>query len=253
MKTRDVPALEPLRWVKAAWQIFSGNFAAWMGIMGAWLGITFLAMLLPFVGAVALAFLTPIMVGGMMIACRDQLAGKSISAAHLFSAFKTNGRALIAVGSITLLCELVIALGMSAAGVPSPTRWETEAQLLAYVAQLQPHRGTLWVAMGFFLVLKVLMWFAIPLLALHPMRLSHALRWSLFAGLSNIGAALVFCGLMVVALFAIVFTLGLGFLVVAPLFFICSYTSYVSVFDLTDSANENGTADEAVPPDQPRN
>ena len=256
MKTRDVPMLEPLRWVKAAWQIFSGNLTAWMGIMGAWLGITFVLALIPFVNSLALALVMPILVGGMMIACRDQLAGKLISPAHLFMAFKTNGRALMAVGSITLLCELLIASGMAAAGVPLPTNLETQAQLVTYVAQLQPHRGTLWLAMSMLAIVKVLLWFTVPLLALHPMPLSHALRWSLFAGFSNIGAALVFCALMFMSVFVILFTLGIGFFVVVPLFFICSYTSYVSVFDLTDQSaddtSKNGTA-EAVPPDQPPN
>jgi hypothetical protein len=252
MKTRDVPAFEALRWVKAAWQILSGNLAGWMGMMGAWLGITLLLALIPFVNNLALALVTPILVGGMMIACRDQLAGKPISPAHLFLAFKTNGRALMAVGSITFLCELAIASGMHAAGVPPPTNWETQAQLLGYVAQLKPHEGTLWLAMGILIVVKILLWFTIPLLALHSMPLSHALRWSLFAGFSNIGAALVFCALMVVAAFAILFTLGLGFFVVVPLFFICSYTSYVSVFDLNDDTNKNGTA-AAVPPEPPTN
>ncbi len=252
MKTRDVKALEAVNWVKEAWKIFVANPAAWFSIIGAWLGITILLMVTPLIGGIALALLTPIFSGGMILACRDQLGGKGFSTSHLFAAFKESGRRLMAVGSLSLLCEMAIIMGIFALGLPTPPKMENLEGLATYVAQLKGHEGLLILACVLLLLVKTLLWFTVPLLALNKMPFSHALRWSLFAVFSNIGAALVFIALLALSYIPIVFTFGLAIIVAFPLFFICGYTSYVSVFDASDSndnAPKNDAPNEAESPD----
>ena len=238
MKTRDVAAKEALGWVVAAWRIFSANPTAWMSIIGVWIGVSLLMFMIPFLNSIGLALLTPIFVGGMMLACRDQLAGKPITAAHLFMALKPNGRALAAIGSLTFLIEMLILSAMIASGVPAPGAIESQQQVLAYLGQLKAHQGTLLLVMVLLLIVKVLLWFTVPLLALHKMPLTHALRWSVFAALSNLGAAFVFVVLMLLAYVPVLITFGMALLVVIPLFVICGYTSYQSVFEVDDGSEK---------------
>jgi hypothetical protein len=235
MKTRDVKAFEALKWVKEAWKIFVANPAAWLSIVGAWLGITILLMATPIIGGVALALLTPIFAGGMILACRDQLAGTGFTTSHLFSAFKESGRTLMAVGSLTFLCEMAIVMSMFGLGVPTPPKMESMEAIAAYAAQLKGHQGLLLLAFVSLIIVKALLWFTVPLLTLHKMPFTHALRWSLFAGFSNIGAGLVFIALLALSYIPVLLTFGLALIVAFPLFFICSYTSYVSVFDVSDN------------------
>jgi uncharacterized membrane protein len=86
---------------------------------------------------------------------------------------------------------------------------------------------------GFLLtvLVKGALWFAPPLIALHDMSTTHAMRWSTYAALANVGAMIVY-GLALMALFvAALIPWGLGLIVVIPMMAISTYVGYRDVFE----------------------
>ena len=56
-------------------------------------------------------------------------------------------------------------------------------------------KGKEWILLlGFVLTVMVkgALWFAPPLIALHDMPVTHAMRWSVYAALANVGAMIVY-------------------------------------------------------------
>ena len=80
-------------------------------------------------------------------------------------------------------------------------------------------------------LVKGALWFAPPLIALHDMPVSHAMRWSTYAALANLGAMLVY-GIALMGLFFVaLIPWGLGLLVVIPIIVISTYVGYREVFE----------------------
>lgn len=87
--------------------------------------------------------------------------------------------------------------------------------------------------LGMIIILPVIMsiWFAPALVVLHNSKPFEAMKMSLKGCLKNIVPFLVFVfALMIISSLLIVFTLGLGLLVVVPVAMITYYTSYRSVW-----------------------
>jgi uncharacterized membrane protein len=80
-------------------------------------------------------------------------------------------------------------------------------------------------------VVKGALWFAPPLIALHDMPVTHAMRWSVYAALGNLGALLVYGFTLMALFFAAIIPWGLGLLVVIPLMVISTYLGYREVFE----------------------
>jgi uncharacterized membrane protein len=98
---------------------------------------------------------------------------------------------------------------------------------------LRPH---LWIlATGFALmaVASGALWFAPQLIVFHGMSTSHAIRWSVYAALSNIGAMSVYGAVLVLALTLAWVPFGIGLIVMVPLMAISTFTGYRDVFEAT--------------------
>jgi uncharacterized membrane protein len=80
-------------------------------------------------------------------------------------------------------------------------------------------------------VVKGALWFAPALLAFHELSTAHAIRWSLFAALSNVGAMLAYGIALTVVFVAGALPWGLGLLVVIPMMVASTYTGYADVFE----------------------
>ena len=78
---------------------------------------------------------------------------------------------------------------------------------------------------------KGALWFAPPLIALHGMTTTHAIRWSVYAALANLGAMLVYGLLLLGIFFAALLPWALGLIVVIPMMAISTYVGYREVFE----------------------
>ena len=95
-------------------------------------------------------------------------------------------------------------------------------------------KGKEWIlALGFILtvVVKGALWFAPPLLAFHDLSMSQAIRWSVFAAISNLGAMMVYGLVLGIAFLVGLMTWGLGLFLVIPLMAISTFVGYREVFE----------------------
>ena len=234
VQVAEVPASRGVAWLGEAWQLFRGAMLTWVGLCVGWIVITFGLMIVPLVGMVASNFIQPVFFASFAITAYKQAAGEKISMNDLWSGFRRNARALINLGALLLLAQLAILVIMAILGLPTANSGDRDLSIAEYVELL---RGKEWIlAVGFLLtaLVKGAVWFAPPLIALHDMSMAHAVRWSVYACLANMGAMVLY-GL---ALFAIFFGALipwlLGLIVVIPVMAISTYIGYREVFEASE-------------------
>ena len=231
IKVTEVRATRGAAWLREAWNLFRRAPMAWIGLCAGWLVITFGLLVVPFIGGVIANFLQPVFFASFAITALRQAAGEPIAPGDLFLGFKRNIRALVQLGAILLMAEIAIFALMAALGLPVSTSSEKIFTVSEYVELLQ---GKEWIVMiGFALTVMVkgALWFAPQLIAMHDMTTTHAMRWSVYAALANVGAMIVYGIVLFVIFFLAILPWALGLLVVIPMMVISTYIGYREVFE----------------------
>jgi uncharacterized membrane protein len=241
MRVNDVPFREGPVWIKQAFAMFTAQPMSWLALMFAWLLVTLLLGVVPLVGGPLATIAQTAFFAGFMLACRDQQEGKTIGVGHLVAALQINPRALILVGSVALLAHtavtmLVVALGfrvdplVEILRLPAP-ELQNAIKTGALAAQVEKLMPLTLLAHALSALITAVLWFVAPLLAFHPdMKPTHAIRWSIYALVTNAGAMLVFGVLMMLLFVMGMLPLGLGLILAIPIFMIGNYTSYRATF-----------------------
>jgi hypothetical protein len=149
----------------------------------------------------------------------------------LFGGFRRNVRALVNLGAVLLIVEIGIFALMALLGLPVGGPSDQPFTVEEYVEML---KGKEWIlAVGFLLtvIVKGALWFAPPLIAFHDMSTLHAIRWSVYAALANLGAMMVYGSLLLALLFVGLIPWALGLIVVIPLMAISTFVGYREVFE----------------------
>jgi uncharacterized membrane protein len=215
---------------------FRGAPMVWMGLSAGWMLITLALVLVPVVGGVAANLLQPVFFASFAIAARKQLAGEAPEMGDLFLGFKRPLRPLVNLGAILLVAEIGIFFLMSLLGLPGVGDSDAVVTVTDYVRALEGKEWILVVGLALTAVVKGALWFAPALLAFHELSTAHAIRWSLFAALSNVGAMLAYGIALTVVFVAGALPWGLGLLVVIPVMVASTYTGYADVFEETGEA-----------------
>jgi uncharacterized membrane protein len=136
------------------------------------------------------------------------------------------------VGCVLLVGEILILLGLTAMGFPE-LKVTPDGKSFDFEGFRTAMKGKEWMIflfLGVSALFKGAMWFTAPLLAFNDMKALHAIRWSIYAFLSNFGAMFVF-GLLLFVSYLLVFpTYGLGLFIALPITAISNYTGYRSMF-----------------------
>lgn len=233
MQVIDAPANAGVYWIRQSFAMFVAQPAGWISLMSCWMLMTLaIFVIIPFVGPALATMLQPGLFAGFMIAARDQGTGLPVTLSQLFAGFRFNGRALLTLGSITLLAEIMAVVLLGLLGFPRTIPVETNGlpDMRAYLQLLEGKEWLVFAGLGMMTLIKAVLWFATPLLALHPMRAGHAIRWSFYAFISNFLPMVLF-GLMMAGIFFVAaMPWLLGLLVAMPLYAIAHYASYQQVF-----------------------
>lgn len=104
MNIRRVDAGQGIAWLTEAVQLLQKNPAPF-ALMGLVIGAI---LMVPLIGSVAMAIAGPALYGGIMVAAREQAAGRSADFPQLFTAFQQPGKA----GPMLILCLPGIAAGL---------------------------------------------------------------------------------------------------------------------------------------------
>jgi len=241
MQVLEVTPVAGRQWIGNAWKMFVVHPGSWIALLSAWAVLSLLLSLVPYVGREIVVMLQPAFFAGFVIAARDQERGLPVTLSCLFAGFRFNGRALLILGAVILLLRSLLLLLTGLVDFPdTPIGPNGLPDMLALFAQFD---ATLWVVfLGTMAVTTLIdgaLWFTVPLLALYPMRPDHAIRWSFYAFLGNFLPLLVFALCMVGLVVIGSIPLGLGMIIVVPLYALAHYTSFRQVFrdDFTTPAS----------------
>lgn len=230
-RVAELPASHGALWLAESFRMFRARPLQWMGLTAGWLSITFALILVPFLGGVIANFLQPAFFASFAIAGYKQSAGEAISTGELFSGFRRHMRSQVNLGAVLLLSEIAIFALMAALGLPMANEGDQPFTMAEYVEALQ---GKEWIlALGFLVtvIVKGALWFAPPLIAFHGMPTLHAVRWSVYAALANLGPMMVYGAVLLGLFFLGLVPWALGLIVVLPLMAISTFVGYREVFE----------------------
>jgi uncharacterized membrane protein len=221
---RVLPAGAGAGFWSEAWRVFSAAPGMWILILIVYVAISVVLSLIPVVGSIAHAVLTPVFAGGVMLGCHALARGEPLTITHLFDGFTQHRFGPLAIVGLIVLAMWIVFFLVAFVGLFLSIG---VSGLSALADQNDPSvaYGALGVSfIALCLVLLVLSclifmayWFAPALVVLDGAEPVAALRKSFAACWGNVGAffvyGLIFIGLAIVA--SIPF--ALGWLVLGPM------------------------------------
>jgi uncharacterized membrane protein len=232
-QARTVPAGNGLAWYREAWRIFKVSPGIWIGIWVLFAVILVGLSIIPFIGSLIAGVLTPVLVGGIMVAARAADRESTVRFGDLFAGF-SGGRAgaLLLIGVIQMVISVAIgiALGLTAATlIPATPASPSFSQIASWNVM-----GPLLLVGAIFAVVFIpvtnAIWLASCLAALHNAGALEALRKGFGATYRNLPPLLVFVVLGVLFGIAASIPLMLGWLVLGPVFMCVIYAQYRDLF-----------------------
>jgi uncharacterized membrane protein len=237
----DAPQRQPAghgaEWFSAAWGLYRQAPWLWIGIVLVMGALFMAATLIPLAGGLVAASTFPLLWAGIMAGCDVQRRGKPLEFAHLFAGFsKRTGELLLAgviygvVLSLTMLIAYMPFFGLADAmmfvlGNP-PQEWVESNDPTSFLMFLL---ATL-IYLALALPAMMALWFAPALIILNGKPALTAFRLSFTACLRNILPFLIYGLLGLAFSIAASLPLFLGWLVLAPVLYISSYSAYRDIF-----------------------
>jgi len=224
------PAGHGWSWIAEGWDLFRRQPGMWIGIIVLFFVIMIVAVLIPFVGGLLMSLFGPVFAAGLMLGCKALDEGRELEIGHLFAGFRSHTGTLVGIGAIylagTLVVMLVVALTMGVGMAAMMGQADPES--------MQAMGMTMVLAMliMFALLLPLIMaiWLAAPLVVFHDHGAVDAMKGSFTGCLKNILPFLLYgLVLFVFSIFATI-PLGLGWLVLGPVFAASVYASYRDIY-----------------------
>lgn len=224
-------------WITNAFAMFKDQFLLWVGIGVVYLIIMAVTSAIPIINFV-FSIITFVFIGGIIKGADAQATGKELRFDHLFSAFSTHLLPLIVLFLLYIVTIIiafipigiifvVVAHGMGGIGSADSMMAAEQIGNGSVIAMLL----SLLFAMILFFFLFMMVWFAPALIVLHNIAPIKAMQMSVKGCLKNILPLFIFFLVgPIIALLGLVFTLGLGILVLVPIGMITYYTSYRDVW-----------------------
>jgi len=223
------------QWISQGFWHFRQNPLAWILAIVAWIILSVIASLIPFVGALASMLFTPVIIAGFMVGAHEQQQGGDFEFAHLFAGFSRGTAQLVIVGGLYLvgmIVVLVIAMfmggGMMAMlGMAGMAGGEADMSAAMFSGSIVL---TLLVMMLVMIPMMMAYWFAPALIALEDMTAISAMKLSFMGCIKNILPFLLYGIVATILMFIAAIPVGLGLLVAAPMMTASMYTAYRDIY-----------------------
>jgi uncharacterized membrane protein len=231
---RKVPASNGWNWIADGWTLFKAAPGLWIGMIVLWVVIYFAMMFIPFVGPIAQYLLLPPFMAGIVSGCRAIDDGSGLDFNHLFDGFRNRFGTLVAVGAlylagfVVIIIAVVAVVGFSAIGLVMTGGVGQDPAATAAAGMSLLLAALIAVALSIPLVMAI--WFAPPLVVFHDLDAVEAMKASFTGCLRNVVPFLVYgiIGFLLAILASI--PLGLGWLVLGPVFAASIYTGYRDIY-----------------------
>lgn len=229
-ESREIEPGACFAWMHQGWTLFLANPGVWIGSTVLLLVILMAISIVPLFGQISAHLLAPLFGAGMVQICRHLADDQQPEVADLFAGFRHNTGALVMVGvffaagifGLAFIAFLLVSGGMLG-GV-----------ITGRIAGLSIALGSVMLAGIVVLVLSIPVimatWFAPALVFFHDMKPAAAMRASFDAGAKNWLAMVIFGIFLIVSLFFAMLPLGLGLVLLLPIFSGAVYASYRDIF-----------------------
>lgn len=235
MQMQSVEPGKGLAWFGDGWEIFKRNPGMWIVCMILLFVIAVVLNLVPLLGPLLLALLTPGLLGGMLYSARELSEQRAMDISHLFIAFQQTEmrNAMLVLGAVmlganilfTFIALVLVGGSLGMAGMMEQGNHEMLAAGLGAGVVL-----AMLLMLGLGLVLTMAFFYAVPLVMFAAAKPVDALKSSFAACLANILPLLLFGVIYIVLALIAMIPLGLGLLVLLPVTFGAVYASYRDVF-----------------------
>ena len=235
---RTVALGRGVSWLGEAWRMFKDAPGSWVACFLIFILIMIVLAIIPVLGNIAGALLSPLLIGGLMVGCRALERSDELEVSHLFAGFKQKPGPLFILGLLEFAISLV-AMAI-AAGVIFLT---VGAMFLGVLMGKSPEASTaldsqylmgalvvLLVLVALFIPVTMAVWFAPALVMLDDVQPWEALKSSFLGCLKNIGAFLLYGIVWILLGIVATIPLGLGWLVLGPVTIASVYTAYRDIF-----------------------
>lgn len=235
---RSVPADHGVAWYGEAWRLFKQSPGVWIGIWVTFAVIVIVVSILPVIGGLIVGVMTPVLVGGTMIAARHAQREGGPRFADLFAAFSGRAGPLLLIGVLQIALSLVVGIvlvivgglfvlggvGISALGDASFEQMMSAGLIVPMIV--------LGIVSGLiFAPITNAVWLASALAALEGAPAIDALKRGFSATFRNLLPLLVFVLVTLVLAIVASIPLGLGWLVLGPVILCAVYAQYHDLFD----------------------
>lgn len=226
------------RWIAAGWSHFRRNPGAWILVVIIWIGMSLALEFIPLVGPLVLNFISPVLIGGLMLGCQAQDRGDPFEVGHLFAGFSQNTGQLLLLGVFYLIAGVlvIVALGSVAGGAFALMGGAETLQSDDPEMMFDAMGGSttillmFLVAMALSIPLAMATWFATPLIVIEGMSAFSAMKLSFIGCLKNILPFLWYGVLAVLLMIAGTIPIGLGLLVVMPMLIASVYAAFREIY-----------------------
>jgi uncharacterized membrane protein len=234
-----VDAGHGLEWWSSGWGLFRGSPWLWLAITMLFIAIMFVLALIPILGHIASTLLYPVLGAGILVGARALDRGSELKVEHLFACFNKKAAPLIVVALLYfagwfLIWFIAIALLVGVVGFSTLASLVSGDPAEASIALLSAFGiGSIIVLLLASLLgvpLIMAYWFAPALVLFRGDEPIKAMKTSFVACMRNVPPFFIY-GLLGMV-FAVVATipLGLGWLVLMPVYAATIYTSYKDIF-----------------------
>ena len=202
---RGVSAGNGWRWIADTWAFTGEQRWTFIGVFLLLVVIQIGAQVVPIIGPLAVALLSPVLTGGFVLGCEAVRRGESLEVGHLFAAFQRHSGKLIALGALSLAFGIVAIIVMILiVGVSFlPLMAGTEPNPDEVMGMLVPMLLAVLVIMALYIPVAMATLFAPTLIVLNDLDLGSALKTSFVACLKNILSFLVWgVAILVLGFFA---------------------------------------------------
>lgn len=233
LEPRSVDAGRGIAWWGEAWALFARNPGMWIVFTLISLVIFIVLSVIPFIGSIAASLLTPVFVGGWMLAARKLEAGGSLEVGDLFAAFQSRLSPLLVLGALLLAASVVIFLAVGALGfgaIMGMVAGGSQNSVGGVMAGLGAGFIALLVGLVLGALVAMAFWFAPALVVFHDVAPVDAVKASFAANLKNLVAFLLYGVVYLVAAIVASIPFGLGWLLLVPVSLLTVYVSHKDVF-----------------------
>lgn len=219
-------------WWSGGWALFRESMGLWIGIAVTYVVLFMVLGMIPVLGQLITYFLAPILMGGMMLGCRDLENGNGLSFGHLFAGFQKNVAQLVMIGVLYLvgviLIGVIIVVAVFGGSFSALTVSGSDPAAAAAVA------GSMLLAvllgLALFVPLLMAMWYAPALAIINDVPAMQAMKLSFKGCLRNIVPFLIYGLVGIVLIIVAMIPLGLGLLLLVPTMICSTYVSYREIF-----------------------